>query len=80
MRPTTFYGLVAAAIFAAITVMFAVGEEQDGAVFVIASVLWWASGLTLIGLGLLAIKRFGRQRSTLEKPGSSRPRDSSEAG
>lgn len=67
MRPMTFWGLVAAAIFAAMTVLWAFGDEPTGAVFVIATVAWWGSALTLVFLGLVGISRWRRE------PASRRP-------
>lgn len=61
MRPMTFWALVAGAIFAAMTVLWAFGDEPTGAVFVISSVAWWGSALMLVFLGLVAISRFGRE-------------------
>ena len=60
MRPLTFWSLVAAAIFAAMTVLWAFGEEPTGVVLVLATALWWASGLALVVFGLVAIARWRR--------------------
>jgi hypothetical protein len=62
MRPMTFYGLVAAVIFAAMTAVWAFSEDEPaGAVFVISTVLWWGSALTLVFFGLVTISRWGRK-------------------
>ncbi len=69
VRPITFWGLVAAAIFAAMTVLWAFGDEPDGAVFVISAVLYWGSGIALIFIGLVAISRWRRpQREARRGP------------
>jgi hypothetical protein len=60
MRPITFWTLVAGAIFAAMTVLWGFGEEPSGAVFVLATVMWWGSGLALVFFGLVAIARWRR--------------------
>jgi hypothetical protein len=58
----TFYGLVAAVIFLAMTALWVFGEEEPtGAVFVISTVLWWGSALMLVFFGLTAISRFRRE-------------------
>lgn len=68
VRPITFWGLVAAAIFGAMTVLWAFGDEPDGAVFVISAVLYWGSGIALIFIGLVAISRWRRpQRGTRQR-------------
>ena len=57
----TFYGLVAAVIFVAMTVLWVFGDEEPtGAVFVISTVAWWGSAMTLVFLGLVAISRWKR--------------------
>jgi hypothetical protein len=71
----TFYGLVAAVIFAAMSVLWLASEEEPtGAVFVISTVLWWGSALVLIFFGLVAISRWRREpaprRGTQSKPGT----------
>ncbi|HEV2074956.1 MAG TPA: hypothetical protein VGR10_01835 [Thermoleophilaceae bacterium] len=68
MRPMTFWALVAGAIFAAMTLLLAFGEEQTGVIGVIASVAWWGTGLLLVVFGLVAIARYGRQPAALRKP------------
>jgi hypothetical protein len=62
MRPMTFYGLVAAVIFVAMTAIWAFSEDAPtGAVFVISTVLWWGSALMLVFFGLVAISRWRRE-------------------
>ncbi len=63
-RPLTFWIVVAIVIFAAMTALWAFGEEPTGAVLVLSTILWWGSGIGLIALGVIAIWRRqpGRQR------------------
>jgi hypothetical protein len=60
VRPLTFWTLVAAAIFLTMTVLWVFGGEPEGAIFVISTILYWASGLALIVAGMLFIGRFAR--------------------
>ena len=72
MRPLTFWSLIAAAVFAAMTILWAFGDEPDGVVAILASVMWWGSALALVVFGLIAIWRF---RRTPAEPRSRPPRD-----
>ena len=60
MRPITFWSLVAAAMFAAMTVLWVFGDEPTGFLLVLSAILWWGSGIALILFGLVAIARRGR--------------------
>jgi hypothetical protein len=60
VRPITFWSLVAAAMFVAMTLLWVFGDEPTGFLLVLSSVLWWGSGLALIVFGLVAISRRGR--------------------
>jgi hypothetical protein len=72
MRPLTFWSLVAAVVFAAMTILWAFGDEPTGVVLILASVMWWGSALALIVLGLIAIWRFRRPPAS---PSSRPPRE-----
>ena len=75
-RPLTFWIVVAIVIFAAMTALWAFGEEPTGAVLVLSTILWWGSGIGLIALGLIAIWRrqpAGRARERLSLQGDNRP-------
>jgi hypothetical protein len=48
------------AIFAAMTTLWAFDDEPTGVVSVLATVLWWGSGVALIFFGLVAISRWRR--------------------
>ena len=68
MRPLMFWGLVAGAIFVAMAVLWAFSDEEPtGAVFVISTILFWVSGLALIGLGLLALSRWRRPSASARR-------------
>lgn len=61
MRPITFWSLVALALFLAMTALWVFGEDEPtGFLLVLSTVLWWGSGIALIGFGLVAIARRGR--------------------
>ncbi len=76
VRPITFWTFVAVAMFAAMTALWAFGDEPTGAVFVISAVLYWGSGITLIFLGLVAISRRWQPRTNerRRRPTADRPR------
>ena len=73
MRPLAFWTLVAAFVFAAMTVLWAFGEEPTGVVLVLASVMWWGSALVLVAFGLVAIWRWRRDPAE-RTPRDGRPR------
>ena len=73
MRPLAFWTLVAAFIFAAMTVLWGFGEEPTGLVLVLASVMWWGSALALVVFGLVAIWRWRREPAE-RPPREDRPR------
>lgn len=60
MRPISFWSLVAAVVFLAMTALWAFGDDPTGLVQVAATVLWWGSGLALVFFGLVTILRWGR--------------------
>jgi hypothetical protein len=71
----TFYGLVAAAIFLAMTALWVFGEEEPtGALLVISAILWWGSAVVLVVFGLVSISRW--RRTPEPASGSSRHRAS----
>lgn len=74
MRPMTFWALIGGLIFALMTVLWAFGDEPTGAVSVLATVMWWGSGVALIFFGLVAIGRW-RREPTARPPGG-KPRRS----
>jgi len=63
-RPLAFWTVVAVVIFAAMSVLWAFGDEPTGIVSVLASVMWWGSGLGLVLLGLIAIWRRQPKRAS----------------
>lgn len=63
-RPLAFWTIVAVVIFAAMSVLWAFGDEPTGIVSVLASVMWWGSGLGLVLLGLIAIWRRQPKRAS----------------
>ena len=60
-RPLAFWGACALIVFAAMTALWAFDEEPSGVVEVLAAILWWVSGLVLVGLGIVAISRWRRE-------------------
>ena len=75
MRPITFWSLVAFALFAAMTALWAFGDEPTGALFVLSTVLFWGSGVALIFFGLVAISRRTRPSGARgTQAATSRPR------
>ncbi len=60
-RPITFWVIVSAIIFLAMTALWVFGEEPTGLVLVLSGILWWGSGLALVGLGVVAISRRGKR-------------------
>ena len=63
-RPLAFWTIVAVVIFAAMSVLWAFGDEPTGIVSLLASVMWWGSGLGLVLLGLIAIWRRQPKRAS----------------
>jgi hypothetical protein len=72
MRPLTFWSLVAGVVFAAMTVLWAFGDEPTGVVFILATAMWWGSALALVTFGLVAIWRWRREPAP-NSPGGTRP-------
>ena len=60
-RPLTFWTAVAVTIFVAMSILWAFSDEPTGAVSVLASLLWWGSGVVLVLLGLIVIGRWRRE-------------------
>ena len=70
----TFYGLVAAAIFLAMTALWVFGEEEPtGALLVISAILWWGSAAVLVVFGLTTIARWRRSRVRHASRGVAQP-------
>jgi membrane protein implicated in regulation of membrane protease activity len=65
MRPTTFWTLIAGAMFATMTALWAFSDDEPtGVLLWVSGIGWWVSGIALVVLATIGLARFRRP----EKP------------